>query len=226
MARLERPKGYSRELWKKLQNQIRNIKRFVTQKTKTGATVKNVPDVEDVYTPKGRKRIREWSAKKQWESTEYVQRETGERLTGKEARRAWSEQRKAERERAKTTPPSATQVEAEDSIESVYNKILTELQGIPNDTLVRDPSTGKMYFEDSGGLRDTLIAMLDDIMVNDPNYLIDHQDEISNNVTVIVKASSQTDYDHAYRELLTIFNSGRVLSKQQWDDLQDTALNY
>lgn len=219
MARLKRPKGYSRELWKKLQNQIRNIKKFVTQKTKTGATVKNVPDVEDVYTPKGRKRIREWSAKKQWESTEYVQRETGEVVTGKEARRAWSEARREERRREQQPEPE--QVPEFDA----YQETLDRLNEIPDERYVYSRSAKAYIPINTGGMRSTLIDMLNDIADN-TDYLIANQQGIEQGVQGIRWSSTQEDLNHAYSGLLVIFNGGKALSIAQWDDLQDTALNY
>ena len=219
MARLERPKGYSRELWKKLQNQIRNIKRFVPQKTKTGATVKNVPDVEDVYTPKGRKRIREWSAKKQWESTEYVQRETGEVVTGKEARRAWSEARREQRRIERQPEPE--QVPEYD----IYQNIRIELEKIPNERAVYN-RTNKIFGNiNTGGMRSQLLSMLDDI-ASDTDYLMSIEGKVASNVYAIQYASGQEDIYYAYEDLLTLLNGGRPLSLEQWNDLQDTALNY
>ena len=219
MARLERPKGYSRELWKKLQNQIRNIKRFVSQKTKSGATVKNVPDVQDVYTAKGRKKIREWSAKKQWESTEYVQRETGERLTGKEARRAWSEARREERRIERQPEPE--QVPDYD----IYQNILAELEKIPNERAVYNRTNKTFGNIDTGGMRSQLISMLDDI-AEDTEYLMSIEGKVANSVYAIQYASGQEDIYYAYEDLLTLLNHGSPLSLEQWDDLQDTALNY
>ena len=219
MARLERPKGYSRELWKKLQNQIRNIKRFVTQKTKSGARVKNVPDVEDVYTPKGRKKIREWSAKKQWESTEYVKRETGEVVTGKEAKKAWSEARKEERKREE--PPASENIPENDIVEDIYDL----LWQIPDERYVYSRSNRAYMRINTGGMRSVLIDMLKDIADN-TEYLQNNQTGITEGVQEIKWASKQEDINHAYSGLLVIFNGGKSLSLEQWDDVQDTALNY
>lgn len=226
MARLERPKGYSRELWKKLKNQIRNIKRFVKEKTETGATVKNVPDVEDVYSAKGRKKIREWSAKKQWESTEYVQRETGEKLTGKEAKKAWSEYRKEKRERKQEQPPASEDVK---NTYEAYGSIMSQLSAIPNRRPVGERGSRGWYWIDTGGLRDTLIDMLNDLYaeVDEADaYIENNKEAISDNIQAIVQSSDQNDVNYAYNDLLRLFNGGYALSKKQWDDLQSTELNY
>lgn len=219
MARLVRPKGYSRELWKKLQNQIRNIKRFVKEKSETGATVKNVPDIDDVYTPKGRKKIREWSAKKQWESTEYVQRETGEVVTGKAARSAWMEARREERRTERQPKPEQLPVY------DIYQKIREELEKIPDERVAYNSSSKSFLYINTGGLRSDLIAMLNDI-ADDTDYLKSIEGQVANNVYPIQYASRQEDIYNAYEALLTLLNGGRPLSMEQWDNLQDTALNY
>lgn len=224
MARLERPKGYSRELWKELQKQIRNIKRFVSQKTKTGARVKNVPDVEDVYTAKGRKKIREWSAKKQWEDTEYVQRETGEVVTGEEARRAWSNARKAQRRQTLEEQPKPSQVQ---STFDVYNTIVSLLNTIPNTRPVGRTGERGYFWVNTGGMRDTLLEMLDDMYASGDagevdSYMQQNKETIANNTATISFSSEQDDVYNSFNALLTIFNHGMALSKEQWNEISES----
>ena len=57
-------------------------------------------------------------------------------------------------------------------------------------------------------------------------YLQNNQTGITEGVQEIKWASKQEDINHAYSGLLVIFNGGKSLSLEQWDDLQDTALNY
>ena len=77
---------------------------------------------------------------------------------------------------------------------------------------------------DTGGMRDRLISMLNDIAF-DTDYLEKNQSAISENIYAIQFASKQNDINYAYGALLSIFNGG-ALSLQQWEDLQGTALNY
>lgn len=210
MAKLERPKGYSRKLWKKLQNQISNIKRFVREKTKTGVEIKNKPNTEDVYTKEGRKRIREWSAREQWKQSEYVDRETGEILTGNEAKRKWMEDRARQREEA-NKPEDAPDY-------NVYERILERLQSIPNERVFR--SKKGTEYKNTGGFRDTLISMLNDI-ANETEYLLQNESTIVGHVEVIKYDSKQMNMEFSITELYTIFNKG-ALSQDQWDSMQGT----
>lgn len=210
MAKLERPKGYSRKLWSELERKIKTINRFVREKTKTGATVKNVPNVQDVYTKEGRKNIREWSAKKQWETTEYVNKETNEILKGTEAKRQWSYDKSKIKE--KSAPPK------EAPYHDIYEKVLSKLQEIPNERVFRTKQ-GTTYL-DTGGTRDFLIGLLKDLS-DDIEYLAQNEQRIANNVESIKHSSKQYSVDYAISELLDIFNKG-PLSKEQWDELQGT----
>lgn len=218
MTKLERPKGYSKNLWKKLMNQIRNVKRFVKEKTESGAKVKNIPDTEDVYTAKGRKKLREWSAKKQWEDTEYVDRKTNEVLTGKAARKQWMADRKAERDRDREPEPEPEDVEAN---YDEYYKILDWLETIKDDKLVKDSASGRMIWMHTGGYRAELISYLNDIAEQD-EYLSRNEEKIQGAIEAFNEASESDDVITFYWQLLEIFNMGR-LSKEQWDRVQDTA---
>lgn len=209
MAKLERPKGYSRKLWKKLQNQIRNIKRFVREKTKTGVDVKNIPDTKNVYTAEGRKNIRDWSAKKQWEQSEYVNRETGEVLTGAEARRQWSRDKSREKE-AREKPQNAPDY-------NIYEQILDRLQTIPNERVFI--YKGVKTYKDTGGIRDNLIDLLNDI-ADETEYLMEKESQIAANIEIIRFASQQMTVEFSISELFIIFNKG-ALGKTQWEKMQN-----
>lgn len=208
MAKLERPKGYSRKLWKKLQNQIRNIKRFVREKTKSGVEIKSKPNTEDVYTKEGRKRIREWSAREQWKQSEYVDRETGEILTGAEARRKWMEDRARQREEA-NQPEDAPDY-------SLYESILERLQEIPNERVFKT-KTGVVY-KDTGGVRDILIDMLNDIADN-TDYLKANESQIEEHTRKVCYDSKQMNVEYSVTVLLSIFNRGAI-SQEQWNTMQ------
>lgn len=210
MAKLERPKGYSRKLWEDLNKKIKNIERFVREKTKTGVDIKNIPDTKNVYTAEGRKNIRDWSAKKQWEQSEYVDRETGEVLTGAEARRQWSRDKSREREAAEK-PQNAPDY-------NVYDRILERLQSIPNERVFR--SRRGTEYKNTGGVRDTLISMLNDI-ADETEYLLQNESTIVGHVEVIKYDSKQMNTEFSITELYTIFNKG-ALSQDQWDSLQGT----
>lgn len=208
MAKLERPKGYSRKLWQELQNKIKNIERFVREKTKSGVDVKNIPDTKNVYTAEGRKNIRDWTAKKQWEQSEYVNRETGEVLTGNEAKRKWMEDRERQREEA-NQPEDAPDY-------SLYESILERLQEIPNERVFRTKS-GVVY-KDTGGVRDILISMLNDIADN-TDYLKANESQIEEHTRKVCHDSKQMNVEYSITVLLSIFNRGAI-SQEQWNTMQ------
>lgn len=214
-SKLERPKGYSVEKWEELLKKRTNIQRFVREKTATGATVYNVPDINDLYTAEGRKKIREWTPRIQWKTTEFVDVETGEIFTGLKAKEEWSKAKSRAKKQEEPEPP----------VFDIYEEILSRLVTIPDIRVVYSHSEKRPVSINTGGMRSTLINMLKDI-AEDTEYLMQNQEAISAGVQEITFASDQDAINHAYSALLTIFNGGKALSKKQWDELQDTALNY
>lgn len=230
MAKLERPKGYSRKLWKQLTNKIRSIKRFISEKTKTGARIIESPDVTDVYTKEGRKSIRQWTAKKQWEKTEYVDTETGEYFTGKEAKGAWSKHKKESTDTYESVyeTPSPEPEDVQSSLD-IYNRILDEINKIDDGRWVGRRGKRSWQLLNTGGFRTMLTDMLNDLyssLDDADTYLQQNEAELLDGLRIIQYDSDVDEVRTAFDKALTILNEGKTLSKEQLERATDTAYNF